>query len=187
MFYRLKPDIYARAGVLAEPGIPGFDDTFITGAPLVGKPPVPLLFRSNFEEESPPRGFEGMTIPLWSHDFVKLLRGAGVHNFDLYDAVIENESGRQWSDYHAANVIGIVAAADMSKSRATEILPTPGGVPFARFQSLVIDAKKAAAFDLFRLAESPSILIVSERVTRALAGNPRAGGWGMTAFPVEEA
>lgn len=187
MFYRLKPDIYARAGVLAEPNVPGFDDTFITGAPLVGQPPTPLVFRSNFDEESPPRGFEGMTIPLWSRDFVKLLRGAGVDNFDLYEAVIESESGMRWSDYHAANVIGIVAAANMAKSRATEILPAPGGMPFARFQNLVIDADKVAAFDMFRLAESPSTLIVSERVTRALAGTPRQGGWGITAFPVEQA
>jgi hypothetical protein len=75
----------------------------------------------------------------------------------------------------------------MSKSRATDILPAPGGTPFARFQNLVIDADKAVAFDMFRLAESPSILIASERVTRALAASPRAGGWGITAFPVEQA
>lgn len=186
MFYRIKPDIYAPAGVLQEPDIAGFDDTFVTGAKLRGQPPTPLTFLSNFDAENPPRGHEGMTIPLWSRDFVKLLRSTGVDNFDLYEAVIVNDAGTQWTDYCAANVLGTVAAADMSKSRFSEIMTSPGGAPFMRFQNLVIDAGKVAGFDMFRLAENMSTLIVSERVTRALAGNPRPGGWGITAFPIEE-
>lgn len=187
MFYELKPDIYARSGVLEEPRIPGFMDTFITGAKLVGRPPVPMVFRSNFDNNDPPRGFEGMTIPLWSRDFVELLRNTGVDNFDLYDAVINGEAGAHWTGYHAANVLGAVAAADMSKSRFTEIMSAPSGIPFARFHNLVIDAKRAAAFNMFRLAESPSTLVVSDRVTQALARNPRPRGWGVTAVPIEEA
>jgi hypothetical protein len=187
MFYRIKPDIYARSGILEEPRIPGFTETFITGAKLASAPPVPLAFRSNFDKDDPPRGFEGMTIPLWSKDFVDLLRGIGVDNFDLYAAVITGEGGETWSDYFAVNVLGAVAAADMAKSRFLEIVATPGGAPLTGFQDLVIDPSKVATLDMFRLFESPSTLIVSDRVTAALASNPRQGGWGITAFPIEEA
>jgi hypothetical protein len=187
MFYRIKPDIYARSSVLEEPSIPGFNDTFITGAKLVGEPPAPLVFRSNFDQDDPPRGFEGMTIPLWSHDLVKLMRSIGIDNFDVYAAVIDGEDGTRWTDYYAVNVLGATSAADLSRSRFREILPSPVGTPHAVFQELVIDPKRVATLDMFRLAESPSTLIVSERVTDALGNNPRPGGWGITAFPIEEA
>ena len=186
MFYRIKPDIYGRSGVLGEPRIPGFDDTFITGSKLVGQPPVPLIFPSNFDARDPPRGFEGMTIPLWSSDLVELMLSIGVDNFDLYDAVIVGEAGVRWAGYHAVNVLGAVDAADMSKSNFLEIMTAPSGTPFARFQNLVIDTKRVGSLDMFRLAQDMSTLVVSERVTQALGSNPRPGGWGITAFPVDE-
>jgi hypothetical protein len=187
MFYEIEPDIYARSGILQEPNIPGFDDTFITGAKLFGQPPTPLVFRGNFDKDDPPRGFEGMSIPVWSYDFVELLRGIGVDNFDVYPAVINGEHGSTWANYYAVNVLGAIAVADMSKSRFLQISSAPGGTPLAGFQELVIDPAKVAMLDMFRLAESPSTLVVSERVTDALGANPRPGGWGITASPIEEA
>jgi hypothetical protein len=83
--------------------------------------------------------------------------------------------------------LGAIAAADMSRSRFTQITPSPGGAPLAGFHDLVINPKKVGSLDMFRLAESPGTLIVSERVTDALGAKPRSGGWGITAFPIEEA
>lgn len=185
MLYKIKPDIYAPTGILMEPNLSG-NETFLTGVSLQQNLTGPLVFLSNFDMQAPPRGFEGMTIPVWSHDFVTLLHGIGVTNFDLYDAVIDSGTGVQWTNYYAVNVLGILAVANMSKSLTTNIMTTPNNIPLARFHHLVIDANKVLALDLFRLAESPSILIVSERVLRAIADNPRHDGWGITAFPIEQ-
>jgi hypothetical protein len=64
------------------------------------------------------------------------------------------------------NIIGLVAAADMVASRTR---------PFAEvyfFEKLVIDPAKAHTLSIFRLAESPTEIIVSDRIAKALeAGN----------------
>ncbi|NBW38093.1 MAG: hypothetical protein EBR30_24335 [Cytophagia bacterium] len=186
MMYRIKPDIYAPTAILMEPNLPGFNETFLTGASFQQKLNGTLVFQSNFDLQAPPRGFEGMTIPVWSYDFVTLLHNIGVTNFELYDAIIESSKGLKWTNYHAVNVLGTVAAADMTKSLTTNIMTTPNNLPFARFHNLVINANKVLSLDLFRLAESTSTLIISQRVLSAIKDNPRSGGWGITAFPIEQ-
>jgi hypothetical protein len=186
MFFSIQPDIYESRGILSEPRIAGFSETFITGAKLKMHPPAPLVFRSNFDAQDPPRGFLGMTIPVWSLEFIEVMRSIGIDNFNTFDAVIEGEAGERWDNYKAVNVLGIVAAANMSCSTFTSILPAPDGSPLVSFHDLVIDPSKASGLEMFPLAESPATLIVSERVTAALASRAPSNGWGVTAFRLSE-
>ncbi|NVJ22464.1 hypothetical protein HUW62_14680 [Myxococcus sp. AM011] len=187
MFFRLEPDIYATAGIREDPSLPGFGTTFLGGARIIEPLPRPLIFESNFTQANPPKAFLGASIPVWSADLVELLRRIGVDNFECFEATIQGQgTGAQWRGYFAINVLGLVAAADMSKSRYTEIMSSPGGTPFAGFTELVVDGKKARPFDLFRLAENMGTLLASERVIDALQDHPRTGGWGISAIEVEE-
>ncbi|NMO19243.1 hypothetical protein HPC49_16485 [Pyxidicoccus fallax] len=187
MFYRLEPDIYATSGITEEPSLPGFGTTFLGGARITEQLPRPLVFASNFTRTKPPRAFVGLSIPVWSSELVDLFHRIGVDNFECFEATIKGrEPGVEWSGYFAVNVLGLVAAADRSKSKSIEITSSPSGMPFAGFTELVLDAKKARPFDLFRLAENTGTLLVSERVVEAFQNNPRPGGWGVSAIEVEE-
>lgn len=187
MFYELTPDVYAVKGITRNPTLPGYGTTFFGGKPITQKLPQPLVFESSFTKSEPPRTFLGASIPVWSPDFVELLRRIGVNNFECFDAIIKGkEVGEQWDGYFAVNVFGHVAAASLSESKFVEIMRSPGGMPFAGFTELVLDGEKARPFDLFRLAEDASVLIASQRVFDALKENPRPGGWGISAIPVKE-
>lgn len=187
MFYQLKSDIYAESGITEEPSLPGFEGSFSDGTRITEKLPQPLVFDSSFTRDDPPRSFVGLSIPVWSSDLVDLFRRIGVDNFECFEATIKGVGpSAEWNGYFAANILGAVAAADMSKSKYMEIMRSPGGTPFVVFQELVLDGKKARPFELFRLAENMGTIVVSERVIEALKKNPRAGGWGITALPMEE-
>src|SRR5262245_62094333 len=88
MYYQLEPDIYGTYGITGEPQLPGFGTSFLTGIRLAEKPPVPLVFQSNFPRAEPPRAMLGLSIPVWSADLVNLLRRVGLDNFECFDAKI---------------------------------------------------------------------------------------------------
>lgn len=185
MYYELRSDILAERSITQDAPLPGFGTDFISGVPIQPALPSPLIFPSNFDQRNPPRGMEGMSIPVWSQAFVDLLRSIGIDNFEAFPAIIRGlEEGVEWSDYLAVNVIGLVAATDLSKSKYLEITRTPGA-PYLGITDLVIDESKARGLDMFRLAENWTTLVVSQRVIDALRDNPRLGGWGITAFDIE--
>ena len=187
MFFRIKPDVYSAASILQEPSIVGFDETFMTGSRLAQAPPTRMIFRSNYDAHDPPRAFVGMSIPLWSDKLIKVLHDTGVNNFHVYDATITGDAGVQWLSHHAVNILGLLAVANTSKSRVTKISGNPSGGPqLMRFHELVMDTEKALGLDLFRLAEDPSEIVVSQRVVDALKADPPTEGWGISAFPIEE-
>ena len=60
-------------------------------------------------------------VPLFSQRLIEVLKGAGVRNLDLYDAeVIDRERGKTYTHYKAANIVGQVSCADLTRS---EYLP----------------------------------------------------------------
>jgi hypothetical protein len=77
----------------------------------------------------------------------------GVDNLDVYPAVmIDSQTKQRFPHFYAVNVVGLIAAADMVKSRATV---APGGpLRDIAFDHLVIDEAKARGALMFRLAES---------------------------------
>lgn len=100
---------------------------------------------------------------LFRDDLISALHECGVDNVDYYETKVKDpESGVVHTNYKAANIIGLVAAADMAKSDATV---HPGGpVLDVDFDRLAIDESKVGGLLMFRLAESSTTVLVHERV-----------------------
>lgn len=107
-------------------------------------------------------------IPVMRNDLLKVLIAAGVNNLELFPARIINQtSGKVYEDYHAFNVVGLVAAANIDESRLMDPESEPT-ILDTDFESLVIDEQKAHGFHLFRLAESCNAICVSEKIKNAV-------------------
>jgi hypothetical protein len=107
-------------------------------------------------------------IPLFREDLLEAMRQGGVDNLDAYEAeILDPDSGGRIRDYKAINIIGLLAAADMEKSRATV---HPGGPPLldVDFDGLVVDESKTHGALIFRLAESNNAILVHERLVEHL-------------------
>jgi hypothetical protein len=106
-------------------------------------------------------------ILLFSDQMLSVLAAAGVDNLDAYPATLEDlESGQIHQNYKAINILGVVAAADLSKSQyvahsASKLIDTD-------FDSLAIKEDAARGLLLFRLAEAVSGIVIHERVKQAL-------------------
>lgn len=138
-----------------------------TGCRFAQPPPVPVLVDLSPE-------FPGVMVPmfdsgilLFSSRMLEAVAAAGVDNLDCYDAVIrETASGKTWSEYKAVNIVGVVACADLAKSKWT----APSGSPLvdADFDSLAIDDRKTGGALMFRLAECITAIVIHENVKRSL-------------------
>jgi hypothetical protein len=140
------------------------DPPWLSGQPLRRPPTAPLIY--TLDPAFPgaiPAMITGTEYPIMRDDVIEALRAVGVDNLELFDAVIvDPRTGQEHRNYKAFNVLGAVAAADMSKSvRASSSDST---VIDADFDSLSIDAARAAPFRLFRLAESVNAIVVDEAV-----------------------
>ncbi|NOJ91478.1 hypothetical protein HMI51_00750 [Corallococcus coralloides] len=51
--------------------------------------------------------------------------------------------------------------------------------PRVSFENIVLDGTKSRGLHMFRLAESPSVLVIDESVKAALKENRPAEGWGI--------
>jgi hypothetical protein len=127
--------------------------------------PIPQPIRLSLDPSVPGELplFFSFTIPLMHDKLILALRDAGVDNLDLFDAVVTHEpSGHQYHEYKAVNVIGVVAAADLSASDYESYQPTP--LISVNFNSLVIDESKAHGLLMFRLAECVSAIVIHQKV-----------------------
>lgn len=101
-------------------------------------------------------------LPLFRDDFIDALHVGGVDNLQLFRAVIHDpDNGKDYLNYKAVNLIGLIRAADMNKSEATV---HPGGPPLldVDFDSLVIDESTTYNLKIFRLAESSSAILLHD-------------------------
>jgi hypothetical protein len=106
-------------------------------------------------------------ILLFSQEMLSALSAAGVDNVDTYPANIEElETGRRHLNYRAVNILGVVAAADLSKSKY--VAHREGALIDTDFESLTINERAARDLPLFRLAEAVSGIVIHDRVKRAL-------------------
>jgi hypothetical protein len=166
MYYAMECIKY-RGGYLRRIGsYPPIED--ITGAWIDGRRlqvavPEPLRFELDpLVKGEMPVFFKSSNIPLMRADLLAALRDLGVDNIDDYVAeIIDPETRQTWMDYRAVNVIGVVSAADVSRS---EYLPTSPPIIDVLFESLSIDEGRANNVLLFRLAENLSALIAHSRL-----------------------
>ena len=104
-------------------------------------------------------------LPLWSDRLVRAMQEVGVDNLQLHPAIIRDvRSSREWP-YWAVNVVGLVAAVDFKASGLPSDAAERSDLEPEWF---VIDQAKAEPFRIFRLAESPDLLLVDSQVRQAI-------------------
>lgn len=186
MYYSMIANPFTDRGLLDDPSLPE-GVSFIRGAWLQWRPERPLVFRSNCDASHLPRPFMGRAIPVWSKDLLDAFGAACVDNVQAFPAVVTDRGGdQQWPGYFAINVLGLVAAADLRRSRFEKIGEYPSGLPLVEFDELVIDASRVQDLCFFRLAESPLHLIVHERVLDNLRKVAPPGGWGISSAKLKQ-
>lgn len=153
---------------------PFIDDAdFDLGERITAPVPTPLEFvLEPLHPSAPEHGpelpaFFDLPVPLFRDDLLAAVQSGGVDNLQVYEAVIRERDGSQVAtNYNAVNVVGLIAAADMARSKATV---HPGGPVYdVEFDELVIDPAKAKGALLFRLAEATGSLFVHDRLRRHL-------------------
>jgi hypothetical protein len=182
MYYRFDEDLAVANVYLTQES----DEylSLISGRPLEPAPKTPLRFAMEVDDDEdgnpvapalPAFISEGC---LMRDDLLAAIDGAGASNLERFPAVILSpDTGEEISSYRVVNILGLVACASVEESR-TE--PLADGY---FFHELVLDPAKVGDRLLFRLAESPSEIIVHEQLAEAI----RAGGFpGVTLTPLEE-
>lgn len=142
----------------------GYGDNWMGGTPVSDPPRQPLVYELNPRYPGTPKPMYGSeAVPIMRGDVIAALASAGVDNIDYYDAVLRDPStGKEYTNYKAFNIIGLVACADMGSS---ERMPgSTSDIGDVDFHALVIDEKKARGLLLFRLAESVNAIVVHEKV-----------------------
>jgi hypothetical protein len=146
---------------------------FMLGRRIVTPMPTPLEFKLTDPEEDAEDECVAMPalfnrgILLLRDDLLAAMAAAGVDNLDAYEAVVREPDGsRSYTNYKAVNIVGLVAAADMSRSKATV---HPGGpVIDVEFDDLVLDPSRARGALMFRLAEATGSIFIHDRLRRHL-------------------
>jgi len=180
----LTPWFTKSASLGPPPDVDGVE-SWISGRYIDVPVPQPLEFEVEIDEDDREPEEPGQLLEMYDYGVVLMterlvnaLREAGVDNLQAFDAVIRDpRTNRVVTDYKVVNVVGVIAAADMGKSKLYE---PPDGAPLidVSFDSLAIDEKRAGGQLLFRLAESLSAIIVHDRVKQHLL----ARGFDMLTF-----
>lgn len=144
------------------------DKPWKTGEPFLFDVPVPISY-----EFEPLRGYEGLPpeftdlgTPIMSAKMVKALLGAGVDNIQFYDVILTNKITQEKYSYHAFNIVGLIAAANLEESDWSSFEnSTVGSVSF---NHLVLDEQKCRGALVFRMAENLGTILVHDTVKRAI-------------------
>ena len=190
VYHQIEPDNWVKEGVTQKPQLPP-DVSFIKGAHIGAALPARLVFEVDFVARADVPHFIGDTIPVFSDFLVKTLFAAGVSNFQVFAAVLHSTvSGQEWEGFWAVNVVGLVRAALLKKSDYDTLMEgDPDGidVPLLAFNELVLDRRKVGKLPMFRLAESPSVLLIHDRINTWIDDHPPDDGWGFDATLIEVA
>lgn len=151
-------------------------EAWSVGLPLKPTKPGPyeLRARSIRGYRGSPADFYDFRVSLMSGRMLQTLRRAGVDNLATYPVIIvEDETGARWP-FFAVNIIGRVAAADLSRSEWSSNDDPPRGE--VQFDTLIIDPARARGLLFFRLAENLATILVHQRIRATLE---RAGLTGI--------
>lgn len=177
VYCRLKQSYNSKFWVTEGPGL---DERFLSGKLITTSIPEPVVFGVSGPADASPGHFLGDTIPVVSKQFIEILTGLGIDNFQTFSAVLrDKESGKEWSDYFAFNVVGLLDTADMRSSSADVIMGGGATPELVDFETLVIDLSKTRGQLMYREMRSPDLLIVDAKVRDSLVGNKPPSGWGV--------
>lgn len=180
--YELQPDIFAKyvpkiAQELAD------NISFKSGSIIEESMPAPLVFMTRHTAKEPPSGLHGKLIPIMSDLLIKALQEAGVSNLQCFPAEIRSSvDGSVWTNYKAVNIIGKISCADLESSEFTHIIdrPGPNALPLVAFEDLKVNSIRTGGALLFRLAESPGVILIAESVIDYLRSIQSDEDWGIT-------
>ncbi len=109
----------------------------------------------------------------------QVLHSAGVDNLQLFPADIRREdTGEEISGYTTFNIVGRIACAVLKKSKSMPVATSK------YFTDLTIDPTKTSGQLMFRLHESPMVVLVHETVAKAIETE---NFLGVVLKPVKEA
>jgi len=169
------------ARVARWPAVPGIR-SWKLGSRFAVPVPQPLQFELDPNYGSRLLPLYNSTILLMQRRLLDAFQAAGVSNLDVYNASILDPRTKQAHTQHVAvNVIGMISAADMAKSKIDPNVPDR--MISTDFQSVVIDEKKPRDALFFRLAENVSAIVVHERVARQIRTTEYPG---LTFVPPEQ-
>jgi hypothetical protein len=115
---------------------------------------------------------------LMQERLVKILSDAGVDNLQVFPAEIRHaDTNENVPGYVTVNIVGRVSCANMAHSDASPL----ANVYY--FHDLVIDPSRTRGLLMFRVHESPMIVLVHEQVAKAIQA---ADVYGLTLEPLSE-
>ena len=186
MYYRIMEDIYTDYSITHDPDVASHV-SFLNGKTIQEAFTETLIFDSNCTQQHRPRHFLQLKIPVFSEAFVNLVRKAGGDNLQVFPAkIINSEQSLEWDKYYAVNVLGLLSCVDMDKSEYT-VIDQGGDVfpPLVKFHEIVIEEERTLGQKIFRLAESPTDLVIHEDILSAIDAEPQQGGWGVSIIDIE--
>lgn len=187
LYHHIAASKSAGYSVTAEPALPD-GGQFVYGRAMAASVPDPLVFEVSYPSRDELPHFIARTLPVFSTRLVDTFRSAGVENFQVFPAVLRNaELGVEWDEYWVFNVIGLIAAADLERSNADTLMEggSKGAPALLAFHELVLDQSKTRNVLMFRLAESPHMLLVHDRVLAHIKNRRPESGWGFEATEIE--
>lgn len=165
--YSILDSSHPEMMLLVPPADPSVKDSWLFGKPFLKPPRQPVIARIRQGQEGSQLLDYFGTARLISNGFHETLLGAGVDNLEVYDAIIRSGDGSvQFGGYKAFNLIGLVSAADMAKTRLSD--PDGSRLIDASIETLAIDPDKVRGLLMFRLAEYTGAVIVHARVRQAI-------------------
>ena len=182
IIYEIQPNIFAKYVPKLVTVLP--DGTrFSRGTPIMVQLPAPIEYLTGHSANEPPLGLHNPIVPLMSDELIDALRDAGVDNLQCFPANVKSRvDGTVWKNYQSVNIIGLVACADHNASSSTKIIDRPGApdMPLQAFEKLRVDTSRARDFLMFRLAESPMVILVVQSVVEHLRKLRSDEEWGIT-------
>ena len=166
----------------AQPAVENLD--FFRGSPITGAPPTPWIIDLEIDGAEPPHLLDGR-LPVASERLLRVLADAGADNVQTFPAVLRGRGGAEWREHRVINVIGLVDAADLAASSGTVVGEGPDGPTRMLFDHLVLADAQTRSLPLFRLFHDPAILLVEDRIMRALDAQRPVEGWGFATFEIE--
>lgn len=123
------------------------------------------------------------SLPIMTKRLYEIIKNCGVSNIDTYPVIlVDKDSGAELSnEYLAFNIIGLIAAADMGKSKFDP--DQTDRLIAMNIDSLTIHEPKTRGALLFRLAEAVNGIVIHESVKNAIEA---AGIDTLTFIPPEE-
>ncbi len=125
---------------------------------------LPYLYTMNVVENQAPRLYGWYPgSDLMQDRLVKILNDAGVDNLQIFPAEVRRaDTGEEVLGYVTANIVGRVSCANIEQSDVSPLADVH------YFHDLVIDPSRTQGLLMFRVHESPMIVLVHERVANAI-------------------